>query len=246
MTSLMFKTIGVPHLAEFPTIELGESMDRSLFQRTLDIVPLHAVHGWVARTYGEDEVVKLAGLPGPVIAALYPDAMAEGVASFSLIRDTPALNQLQEFLDAVFAKVDSRNEWFLAEIHLIRLWESGHLGSVRQNEMAEAKWMKAVPEAAEFCSDLRWAIRRTLYVTSLGDVSSRAKFRAEYSSVVCRMAMFLCLPHLGSSVLQKSYDEFGVNLANVFKSLGLYELVERVRDAHVRQSSVSYGDDDDE
>lgn len=245
MTFPISKANGAPCLAAFPTIELGENVGGVFFHRTLDNVPLHAVHGWVARTYGEDEVSKLAGLPIPVIAALYPDAMAEGVASFSLIRESPALDQLQEFLDAVSTKIDSHDKWFLAEIHLVHLWESRNRFNFHRSETAEKEWMKAVPEAAEFWSDLKWAISRTLYVDPLADDYSRAEFRAEYSGVVYLMAMFLCAPYLNSSALRNVYDEFGVNLANVFRSLGLDELVERARDAHVRQSNLSYGDDDE-
>lgn len=212
-----------PRLAEFPTIERNSPFS----SHNVESVPLPVLHEWVARFYGEAELSKLAGLPATTIVALYPEAMAGGVASFSLIRDTPILGQVQELLDAVSADMSGMHAsgrfrgTFAFRQQLMKMGRSvwPRLYIIEKEEQS---WESVNPLARELQASLKWAIFETLQKSSPEALDSDGP---EYwLPEVYRLAFFLCLPQVDYQWFHKMYETSAFDFSQAFYSLGLMEL----------------------
>lgn len=93
----------IPRLDSYP---VAEKLEGSLLPN-MDKLPAHVMHEWIAKAYGEGELQKLDGIPVRALHAIYPDATPEMFVAFTLIRDTPALNQIQLLTDTIYAEVNA-------------------------------------------------------------------------------------------------------------------------------------------
>lgn len=213
-----------PRLAEFPTIE----RDSPFVTQNLDSVPLPVLHEWVVRFYGESERSKLAGLPAATIVALYPEAMAGGVASFSLIRNTPILGQVQDFLDAVgfaMSGMHANGQFRGTFAFRQQLTEIGRSEWPRLYiiEMEEKGWESVNPLAAELQASLKWAVVETLQ-KSCPDDALDTESPEYWLPEVYRLAFFLCLPKVDYQWFHEMYETSTYDFSQAFSSLGLTKL----------------------
>lgn len=218
-----------PHIAEFPVVKASSGF----MSQSLEVVPVEVLHGWVVRTYGVGELPKLSLLPTSVIAALYPDVVPDGVAAFSLIRDSPAFGLVQELLDTVSSAVrvvddEFQSSWLLEET-LERMYGWSMPGSefyfVRS--MAVREWAKKVPEARELCENLMWAVTETL-IRSL-EVEGIEGDYSYWSSNIYELCLLVCVYYVSPPSMREAYLGKGDKFAEVFAVLGISEGEELAR-----------------
>lgn len=214
-----------PRIAEFPTIEqifLGGVL--------LEETPVRVVKGWVVNVYGSDEGSKLAGLPAQVIVNLYPEVVPGGVAYFSLIRETPAMEQVQDLLDAVATAMSvSHGRYrgepkFRQELMKMGLWTFPGGQHFPARMKAEAGWKDDVPAAQELIKSLTWAVNETLKRSCPPQTKSHAEDDVYWRVEVYELALFVCAAHVGSPGLRNVYAKVQPELLEVFGILGLPEL----------------------
>lgn len=172
--------------------------------------PLSMMQEWLA-VHGEGEFVGSV-MPASVLIELYPEMV--DYAFFELVRGTPALAQMQVFLDAVCAAVSVEwDEGFRYTMNLFNSWCSSQWspptyfwneGGYKARSFAmEAKW------AAEMCTPSGWWIN--------------------IDAQVLMVSMFLASPYLESKEAREEFSAMEERMDELFTDLGLVELVGALR-----------------
>lgn len=217
-----------PRIAEFPIVDVTQGFNA----QSLKDAPLHVVCDHVVQVYGEPERVQLTGLPVSVVASLYPEVMAEKVAAFSLIRETPAMAQVQELLDRVadFMSVVSDAGRGEPEFHealgAMRIWTSYNSDFTRQQERALVDWAWKEHTAGALKENLSWAAHETL---RRSDPTAADSWETTYWwHEVYDLCMFVCVYHVGPPDLRELYTKFAPEFIEVFSNLGMPAMIELV------------------
>lgn len=223
-----------PRIAEFPRTTSFEY--RKYAKQTLDSVPLSALHAWVAHEFGEGERAGVEGLPVSVIASLYPEA--EQTAFFSMVRETPQLEELQEFFDGLAKSMPLDNSPALDELNKLRNWsrKKGLRNALADEPIAESFFVQS-PEFLEgFSGDMKWALQFILHRDKPWTPSDNAwlYFR--------NLAMFVCAPQVVDPNYRDGYAAAVPSYEGLMKALGLGELW---LTASTRVDAWREGDDDD-
>lgn len=223
-----------PRISEFPRMTSFEYGKYA--QRTLDSVPLSALHDWLAHEFGEGERAVVEGLPVSVIASLYPEA--EQTAFFSMVRGTPQLEELQEFFDRLAKSMPLDGSPVLAELDKVRNWsrKKGLRNALTDEPIAESFFVQS-PEFMEgFSEDVKWALQSILH---------RDKPKSTYDNAWLyfrNLAMFVCAPQVVDPTYHDEYAAAIPSYEGLMKALGLGELW---LTASTRVDAWREGDDDD-
>lgn len=209
-----------PRIREYPEVLI----DSGFTYQGLEVVPLEVMRGWIVRSYGEDELPRLTGLPASVLAALYPEVMPDGVAEFQLIRKSPAMAQVQELLDAVskaMQVVDGEfqgSQLFRDSLKRMRGWSAPGSQFYLTRSITEREWSWRTPGAHDLCQNLMWAATETISKSSRND-ADESVWDSHWWAEIYELCLLVCVYHVGSPSMCEAYAGFGVELADAFAPL---------------------------
>lgn len=212
----MTKLIAAPCIAEFPIAEfpvISSAMNRAAHQGGLSTVPLAVAYEWLVHEFGEDELVKVAGLPVSVIHSIYPES--EGVAFFSLARGTTILSELQAVFDAMVKAMLVEDSKVLSELHRVKSWRLMTPTGVAFEDLAMDLMIDS-PEVSGFHSDVVWVIKSIVYGSSAPQSSAWVQ--------VLELALFVCAPLMVRVECRSEFVRLSPSWEPVFTALGLNEL----------------------